>query len=84
MHLIIKHLFHNTADVANEAGSVGLMRLHVSNGSIHRLGILSWQHPSHMIYVHIAMRFNVYFSYFGLLSYHLHALTQYTNKPGIL
>jgi hypothetical protein len=25
MHLIIKHLFHNTADVENEPGSIGLM-----------------------------------------------------------
>jgi hypothetical protein len=84
MHLIIKHLFHNTADVANETGSVGLMKIYFSNGSIHRLGILSWHHPSHMLDVHIAMRFNVDFSYFGLLSYHLHALIQCPNKRGIL
>jgi hypothetical protein len=61
MHLIIKHIFHNTADVANEPGSVGLTKLHFSTGSIHRLGILSWHQPSNMLNVHIAMRFNVDF-----------------------
>jgi hypothetical protein len=59
MHQIIKHLFHNTADFVNEPGSVGLMKIDFSNGSIHRLGILSWNHPSHMLDVHIAMRFNI-------------------------
>jgi hypothetical protein len=84
MHLIIKHHFHNTTDVANGPGSVGLMKIHFSNGSIHKLGILHWHHPSHMLDMHIAMRFNVDFSYVGLLSYHFPDLTQCPNKPGIL
>jgi hypothetical protein len=59
MPRVIKHLFHNTADVANEPRSVGLMKLHFPNGSMHILGILSWHHPSHMLDVQIEMRFNV-------------------------
>jgi hypothetical protein len=85
MHLITKHHFHNTADIANEPGRVVLMRLHFfSNGSINRLGILSWHHPRHMLDMHIKMRINVDFSYFGTLGHHYHDFTQCPNKPGIL
>jgi hypothetical protein len=84
MYLITKQHFHNTADIANEPSSVVLMKLHFSNGSMNRLVILCWHHPSHMLDMHIAMRFNVDFSYFGTLEHHFHDLTQCPNKPGIL
>jgi hypothetical protein len=85
MHLIIKHHFHNTADVANEPGSVVFMKLYFSNGSINRSGIFSSYHTHNMLdNMHIAMRFNEDFSYFGPLGHHFHDLTQCPNKAGIL
>jgi hypothetical protein len=74
MHLITEHHFHNTAYIANKPGSVVLMKLHFSNGSINRLGILSCHHPRHMLDMHITMGINVDFSYFGTLGHHYHDL----------
>jgi hypothetical protein len=84
MNPITKHHFHNTADIANEPGSVVLMKLHFSNGSINVLGIFSWHHPRHMLDIHITMRINVDILYFGTLGHQYHDLTQCPNKPGIL
>jgi hypothetical protein len=69
MHLIIKQHFHNTADVANEPGNIALTKFHFSNASINRSGIFSSHHTHNMLDMHIEMRFNVEFSYFGPLGH---------------
>jgi hypothetical protein len=86
MHLIIKQHFLNTADVVNEPGSIVLMKLYFSNGSINRSGIFSSHHIHHMLDMHIEMRFNEDFSYFGPIGHQFHDLTQCTNKvsPGAI
>jgi hypothetical protein len=84
MHLIIKHHFHNTEDFVNEPGSILLMKFYFSNASIDRLGILFWDHPGHMLDMHILMGFNVEFSYFGTLVYQFLDLTRCPNKPHVL
>jgi hypothetical protein len=61
MHLITKQHFHNTADIANEPGSVVSMKLHFSNSSINRLGILCCNHLNNMLDMHLAIRCNVDF-----------------------
>jgi hypothetical protein len=82
MQLIIKQHFHNTADVANEPGSVVLMKLYFSNGSINRSGIFYSHHNHNMLYMHIEMKFNEGFSYFGPLGHHFHDFTQCPHKVG--
>jgi hypothetical protein len=78
----MKQHSHNTADVANEPGSVVLMTLYFSNGIINRSVIFSSHHTHKMLDMHIEMRFNEGFSYFGPLGHHFHDLPQCPRKFG--
>jgi hypothetical protein len=58
------------------------MKVYFSNGSINISGISSSHHTHNMLYMHIEMRFNEGFSYFGPLGHHFHDLTECPHKVG--